>query len=386
MPKIVTSLFGELNLITLSASLPAQESISFLTDVQKSVNENENREMVRDVPRRTISYNYSANPSSLIQTFNMLYEAIRDKIALPIWSDIQKVGEVLNNATSITCDTVYHDLRANSLALLWAFNGCQVVEISTITDTLINVSNSLKYVKNAYLIPIRQAHINGDITEKYLNFDSYFSVNFNIDDEVYFANEAPNQFLGNDIYTDPFLADSDGYSSINISKTNSDFDSKTGEIAYLSQVTNSKLIRNYRVVTDNLIDNKKSKNIIYRSAGQYNVFWMPTFKQDFQCFNAGVISTTLLVKSNDYDAYNTRKHIAIQLNDYSWIPVEIESNSLAIGGYINLNLATSLDINSNEIRCISYLGLCRFNSDNFGLNWLGNGVLETSNVIIEVLP
>ena len=53
---------------------------------------------------------------------------------------------------------------------------------------------------------------------------------------------------------------------------------------------------------------------------------------------------------------------------------------------MTLTLSDNINKNASSIRCISYLGLNRFNSDDYTLNWLGNGVLEIQNVILEISP
>ena len=71
---------------------------------------------------------------------------------------------MLYEVITIACDTTIFDLRANSLALLFA--GCenwQIVEIGAIASDSITPTNVLSAMSGAWLVPVRLGWITGNV-------------------------------------------------------------------------------------------------------------------------------------------------------------------------------------------------------------------------------
>lgn len=384
MSKITTS-FGEFSILPYCAMIGMRENISFLTDVMEAFNSTEERIKLRVLPRQTLSYSYPMGRNRMAHAFNVEYGAIRKQWAIPMWAEWQLVGEVLADAVSITCDTVQFDLRSDSLALLYTSDTIwQVVEIGSITPTEIEVTNSLIHQVGGRLIPLRIGRIEGDILKAINNIFSLDQINYYVDQAQDIEPETPEQYLGEDIYFNCPLLQGDAIQRA-ISQRNDLVDFDLGLIDSFAPWVNSRYSWPLRTVLMNPFNIREYRDFIYRRAGRYRRFWMPSFEKNIRLVSTGYITTTILIKNDGFMDDIVRNNIAIKKTDGTW-STNVVSSPTIIGENIQLTLSTSLGYDASLIDRISYLGLYRLDSDNIELNWIKSRTIESNVNIVELTP
>lgn len=386
MAKITTALFGELAILPREAEAPVKETWDFLTDVMQSFDGSEQRLQLRTKPRVTFGYGVPLQAWHVAAAFNTEYGAIRKRWAVPVWTEAQYVGTVTDHATSIACDTTLHDLRTNSLALLYA--GCdkwQIVEIGTITGTSINVTNDLSYMAGCYLMPVRLGFVTGNIDKPTSGNNGRSELTFQIDDNPFLTPAAPPQYLSQDIYYEPSLL-SNGTAAKTLSKREDIVDYDLGPISRRSPWNFAQYATPYRSILTTPAEVRTYKNFLFRRAGKFRPFWMPTQEINMRVANVGTVISTLLIESDSYLDYAGRTNIVVKTTAGVYLPRVVSSPVQVAGGRIQLNLSAPLNLPAEQIAAVSYLGLHRLDSDKVELSWGNNGVVEANVNILEISP
>ena len=387
MAKINTTLFGELPFLPQVAELPVTETISFLTDSFTNYDGTEQHIQLRSKPRQQFQYSIPIKYRDNADVFNSLYGAIREKWAVPIWSELQPVGNITSGAITINCNTVDYDVRANSLAML--YSGCnkfEIIEIIAISSSTITLLDSVAdSFNNAYLIPINIGFVEGSVDRATNGFSGKLSLNFNITNLKEFVISAPTQYLSNDIYYDENLLESE-FASTSIDKRQDDIDFDLGVFTNRSPWLISKFGRNYRSVTVNHTERTKFRNFIFRRYGKYKPFWLPTFENNIRLKNTGNIVSTLVSYLDSYIDYaDNRIHVAIQAGGV-WYPRIISNPTETDSTTMQYTLDTPLNVPAESISRVSYLGLYRLDTDSIEFNYNSPLSVETSVRILEIQP
>jgi len=384
--KITTTLFGDLAFLPFQADAPMTENMSFLTDVQTAQDSTEERVQLRTAPRHTLSYTMPLQAWQVMQAFNTEYQALRLKWAIPLWYEWQFVGTVNAAASSIACDTTVFDFRPSSLALLYTdADTWQIVEISTMTSSAVSVSNTLISQQNCFIMPIRLGWIADNVSSSFNGFISTESMDFEINDDEYLEPSAPAQYLGDDIY---FKAPISGHSFMTrtIQSRVDKVDYGLGVIDRLSPWKNSRYATPYASLLKTPTEIRDYRNFLYRRAGRYRHFWMPTFERNLRLVTTGNITTTIVIKNDGYNDWTRRSNIAIQHINGTWTTNTLSAPTIVALGNIQLTLGTSLGYDASLIRNMCYLGLYRFDNDSIDMNWIGNSIVQSTVNIVELTP
>lgn len=387
MAKITTSLFGELAIIPQPAETPVRETLEFLTDVMTSHNGSEERIPLRSKPRQFFNYKMPTQAWASAAAFNTLYGAVRQRWAVPIWTEAQYVGNVIQNAQTIACNTSLYDLRPNSLAMLFASCGeWQVIEIASVEENQITLSSAVRSFVGSWLLPVRLGWIGGNASKPTSGHNGRVELTFEIDDNPSIVEAVPPQYSGNDIYYEPGLL-SGGSLSRSIEKRLDVADFALGPVARRSPWLNSRFATPYRSLLEGPQEIRDFKRWLFRRAGKFRPFWQPTFEVNMRVKNTGVVASTLVIESDSYLAYvSNRTRIAIQTTAGAWHvrtvsnPVQINADS------VQLTLSSALNVAASNIARVSFLGLNRLDADRIELNWNGNNVVETEIRILELNP
>ena len=387
MAKITTTLFGELAIFPREVEAPVVETLSFLTDVMESFNGSEQRLQLRSKPRQTFEYSMPLQAWHMANAFNTEYGALRKRWAVPVWTEAQNVGFVIENATTIGCNTSLYDLRPNSLAMLYNnFDNWQVVEIATVGADHIILINGAKAQADSFLIPVRLGYVSSNIERITNGHNGKTKVVFEIEDNLELTTATPSQYLSEDIYYDASLLSGSSISrSVEKRLDINDFD--LGPVERRSPWKNSRFGTPYNKLINNAAEMRQFKDFLHRRAGKFRAFWLPTFEVNMRVKNTGVIASTLVIESDSFIDYaSIRKNIAIQTTSGAWYnrvisnPVQINSNS------VQLTLSSALNINAKDIARVSYLGLNRLDADRIEISWNGAGIAEANFRILELNP
>lgn len=386
MGKVTTTLFGELAILPYQAEAPITETLEFLTDVLLSYNGSEQRLQMRTMPRQTFAYKIPLQAWRTASAFNVGYQAIRKKWAVPIWTQAQYVGEVTAAATSITCDTTLYDLRASSLAFLYtSADNWQIVEISTTTGSLINVSNTLLYMAGAWLLPVRLGWVAGSIGNATSGYSGTASITFEIDDNLELTPATPAQYLSADIYNDASLL---GGATLDrkIQSRSGVVDYSLGKVARRDYWTNARYASPFRSVLNGPAEIKTYRDFLYRRAGKFREFWAPTFESNLRVVDTGLITSTLTIERDGFADYSARKNIAVQSVDGTWYQSVATNPTPVASNRLELSLTPALSIKAADIARACYLGLNRLDTDRIELRYIGNSVALSEFTMLEISP
>ena len=386
MAKITTTLFGELAILPFQAEAPVVETLEFLTDVLTSFNGNEQRLQMRTMPRQSFEYTIPLQAWQMASAFNTEYRAIRKRWAVPVWTQAQYVGEVTAHAATIACNTSLYDLRESSLAFLYVGpDNWQIVEISTKTGSLINVSNDLAYMNGAWLMPARKGWIQGNIDKPTNGYNGKSSLTFVIDDNLEITPAAPAQYSGNDIYYDASLLS--GMTLARALQSRVDIvDYSLGKVTRRSPWTNARYGSPFRSLLNGPAEIKAYRDFLYRRAGKFRAFWLPTFESNLRVVDTGLVANFLTIENDDFLDYDIRTNIAIQSTAGVWYPRVISNPIQLINNRVQLSLSSALNVNAANIARVCFLGLNRFDTDRIEINWIGNNVAKSEVVITEITP
>ena len=170
MAKVTTTLFGDLALLPIEASVPCTETLDWKTEVVEHYDGTEKREQLRTDPRQSLMYRISETTNNKIAAYLVEYGALSLDWIVPVWIEQQIIGATLIGATTLVLpDVSIYDFRDNSLAYLYESPvKWQVLEISTV-DTLTNtltLTTPLELFTNAKLMPARLGIIKKEIKKR----------------------------------------------------------------------------------------------------------------------------------------------------------------------------------------------------------------------------
>jgi hypothetical protein len=388
MARITTTLYGNLALVPHQARAPVTESYEFLTDLQDSVNGTEIQVPLRNSPRRVINYDIPQQALNDPDTFNTVYGAIRSKWAIPMWAEGQYIGTIPVGTLSIACDTIYHDLRLNSLCMVWVNSSTyQILEITAITTSSISFGTYTIAMSGAYLIPLRVGSLNGDVKRPTMGYGASFTMSFQIEDLLTTTPAAPTQFLGNDLYLEPPIM-LDGKLNTSFHKQYDEIDFDLGPTARRTKWTYTRYATVCSAIADSDVQRKAFKDFLFRRVGKYRKFWSPTFEHNLRIKSVGNITTTIQVHRDSIELYATQRlHFALKHKDGTWYPLTI--NTLTVPDATTVQFAfngPALNINAADIVTASWLGLYRQDTDRAELTWLGNQVFSANVRVLELTP
>lgn len=394
MSKVISEYFGELAVLPRPAELPMKESVEYLTDVITSYNGTEQRLQLRNKPRRTLEYTVPLQAWQMQDSMNTNYGAIRKKWVVPMWAEAQYVGTISEGQTYISCNTGPYDYR-NTSSLAFLYSSCddwQVVDISSIDPTTLYSLNPMHWIHKAWVMPARLGWVS-NITELFTNGSTgKLSVTYELDikDTNYYANALPPQYLDNDVYTSPVPLLSNGLVNVVTEQKLDETEALTGYIDRRTPWLHPKVSMPYRVQLNNAEEISNYRRFMNRRAGKFQLFWMPSFRNDMRLVNDFTYNSNIInvffIYPDSYDDYALlHKHIAINMMNGSWIFTEIR-NVFKYEEYLYVSTEVMLNVNAKDIYRICFLGLHRFDSDRVEISWIGNGVASADVRVIEVEP
>lgn len=386
MPKVTTAQFGDVAILPFQVVPPVRQSFKWVTDVFESQNGTESVLQLRETPRESFSLTMPEKAATKARGFIAQYGAIAGAWALPIWHEQQYVGFVADGNSTLVCDTSSHDFRDASLALLIKdADTFQILEIDSVGDDILNLSNETVEMQRAYVMPLRVGRIVGSFERQSSGYDVVTDFAFETSETLLLTPDAPTQFLGDDIYFMPPMMDGQRM-SFTVSRRIDVSDYEIGPVSTRSPWLNSRVARPHSVVCVTLAETLAFKNWLFRRAGKFRRYWEPSFEHDMRLASVGAINSTILVKRDDFTVW-PRLHVAFELDDGTWLARVISNFEDIDPTTTQVNLAVSLGgVDASRIRRISWLGLKRLDADLVELNWIGNGVMKSSIATVELQP
>lgn len=382
-----TSLFGSVMVMPFQMEAPMSEVLEWRTEVQIARDGSELRKRFRRNPRQRIAGDAPIRFADSTRAVNDAYGGMALRWGAPLWQDSQYVGTIPVASAQILCDPQNVDLRPNSLALLWKGpTEHLVVEIDEVlSDRVTLLAPTSVEVTNAALVPLRVGKVLTNINRDTTGYSSKFKLTYDVDDNLDIAPDAPEQFLGEDIYFDPHLL-VDGWINEDFQTFRDVVDFETGLVDSFAPWLRNRVSRSYQVICEDRAACWSFRQWLHRRAGRWRAFWTPTFEADLRPVDMGVITDTMVIQDQGFSALGVpRLHIAVEDSSGNWYPRTI-TNYVEGSGTVALTLSADLGLPASSIRRVSHLGLKRLDTDRIDLRWIGNNVCQTSLKIMELAP
>lgn len=378
--KLTTTNFGEVVLLTSPALVGAVESVGFKTDIFESKNGTEQRTPLKDKARQTLNFDSVAVQKEVASVFNSQWGGIRHNWAVPLFHELQFVGDV--SADFVMCRTDIFSFYDGCLVLLKNETEQVLVEVLKVEANGLFLFESVD-IQNAELYPVRICFISGDISKKINNFIARSSISFVVIDEPEIQESVPAQFLANDIYWFQLLLSS-GSLEVTLSQQQNMINNEVGVIFQNSDWDFARYSKQYRAMIHSAEDLYAYRQFLFRRKGKYRPFWLPTYEANMRCKSTGFISSVMLIESDQYKQLgNARKHIAVRSNQ-TWTAHTITASALVSGSTVQVTVSPALNKNASSIERISYLGLHRLDADSIDLHYQGAGNVEVTVPILEI--
>lgn len=378
--------YGELAIIPYPVDVGAKESILFFTDVLQSYTaENEDRGLMRAIPRQSLAYTYSLRYLLTMGVFNVAASWIRKNWAIPFWTEAQPVTSTLGQ-TVFAADTLVHDLRVGGMVLLYGWDqNWQVAEITAASSASVTTSVGATVAGQIFMVPVRRGFISGDLEFSPTGADSSVKFNYYIDDVLTgLGATVPDQYAGQDLYLFPYEVSDQGSTTVSMLDNQVEFD--VGNIAHRSTWKTSQYGKKYYRTGKGAADIRALKEFFYRRAGRYRPFVAPSFESNLRKASTGNVASTFKFKDDGFVELmaSLRTMIAFGLDDDSWVMRNITGAVSLGGGESQITLDSPLGIDAGRILTASYVGLNRLDTDTLDISHQNGGYFTTSYQVLEL--
>lgn len=388
MAKVSTTFYDDIALLPLQPETPLRESLEWKTDLMESYNGTEQALQLRGSPRQKFTFKFTEQAWTKNLGFNVEYGAIQERWGIPLWMEAQYLGTVSAAITALPCTVDVYDFRDSSLALLWQSpTQWQVIEITTVGAGVLNLDTATNAFTRAWLMPLRVGRTSGQLQRNSNGHNVQLTANFEIEDNLALSSSAPTQYLSQDIYFEPPIMDGDRM-LYGIETRTDVVDYELGIVARRTPWQYNRVNRPFNVICEGATEVRAFREWLMRRAGKYRRFWEPSFENDFRKQSTGTVNSTILVGRDGLDDWAPqRSHIAVELDDGSWLARALTSITPTSSTQAQLNLSTSLGgIAASRIRRISWLGLKRLDTDLVEMNWVGGGIMQAAVTVAEIQP
>ena len=362
------------------------ESLSWNTEIITSRDGTEQRIRKRSYPRQSFTTEVFLSRDELSRAGNLVYGWRGKNWALPVWHESRVSSDVTIGDTVINVDTMYGDFRVGSLVLVWSSpRKFDVIDIVEISNTSITVERGINFnFSSPSIAPIRVGIMNGDPVKEHNGATGYMKSSFDVLDNIQIENSPlENQYNGLDVYlNEPILPASNSYvSPINV------IDYGTGKTERYSHWNNPKVASSFVVPLDSLEDSWSFRMFLHRIAGRAIGFYMPSFENDLRPHGSAFAFSSIIIIDDDQDVQTSnRVNIAIKIKNGQWLFREINSIENNNNGTLTINIDSPININTDDIEFISYMGEKRLSSDSVSISWESNYVGQSNISLIEYEP
>lgn len=371
------------------------ERLEWSTDILQSASGIEQRSALYLSPRRYFNADFIIYANDKQRFNNMMSWGARIW-AIPLWPYLQTIKTALKQGDlTIPCITKNMEFKEDTLIILWRdTNDYEVAEIAAINSDSLTLKRPLlaNWTKGTRLYPARPAEFNKqpELTHKTDRLQT-FTLEFRLTEPSLFEGIAPTSY-----YLDyPVLElrpDWSGDLTSQYQRLLSTLDNGMALPCTTDTSSYSFYIQGYRWLGCGREERAAYKSLLYFLNGQQKALWLPSFSDDLSPI--GIIAETeafITIKECGYTTFANgdpdKKHIAIYLTDGRIFYRQIVNSDIK-GATERLALNASLGerIEAKQITRISYMRLCRSNSDSVEINHItdSQGVAKSNLTFIRV--
>lgn len=371
---------------------PLVERLAWLTDVLEAADATEQRRALRSIPRRAFSYPLLAAGADRQHLDALLWEWQGRLFALPLWTDEGRLTAGASaGANSLSLDTTQMGYDAGGYAVLWASTlQTEAVEIASVAAGGLTLADPLRadWPAGTRIYPARLARLQDAQTlTSYTDAVAEAAVSFEVaaDGDVT-AVDSTASYRGLPVLDQaPNWRDDIGDEYRRLLQR---VDNRTGVVGVTDLRNRTTPLQDYLWTLGSREDIGALRAWLHARQGRLNAIWVPSFKADLMLVQSVVAGQDFInIAAIAYarflrDAIG-RRDILIQLHDGSRLYRRIDDASVVDSSTEQLALDSALgqDFGPADVQRISFLQLCRLESDTVELAWHSTQVMECRHLV-----
>lgn len=373
-------------------SEPVVERLQWATDVLTSYDGTEQRIRLRQYPRRTFEFAFAVDGAQRRKMETALYGWGARAWALPVWHDGQALtSTALAGAQSLTIDTTNRDYRVGGLLMLLAEDGTsEVHEIEGIAGSTVTIPGALAQTWPAgygQVFPARLARLPESLAFSRFTYDmAYGRARFETTDASDWTPAvAATTYLGYPVMTEPPNWVEDVGVEFQRKLQTLDYG---GARRYLDESGVPSILQTHRWMMSTKAELAAYRAWLYARAGRLNAVWVPTWSDDIQvAATVGAQATAIDIEDMGYasqiDAGIHRRDIRVEMNDGTIYYRRISGGEkVGIGvERIAINTAFGITYQAGDFKKISFMSLCRLDSDGAEIAYFTGEAAEAANTM-----
>lgn len=374
-----------------SWTAPVVERLEWLTDVLPAKNRKEQRRALRQTPRWSYRFNFMEHGEERAKLENAIYSWGARLWAMPVWTD----GTVLTaaatlGATVLMVDTTTRDFQPGGLALVYGANGTtETLLIASLTSTQLTLDapTLAAYPERTVIYPARLARL--QVQQPYTRHTADCisgEAVFTVADGGARTALSETSYRGYPVVTERFnwLENPimDQGRSVEI------FDYGVQQPLWVDESGIPEFLKTYLWTSLSRAESDTMRQWFYARRGRLAGCWCPTWARDLELVvTAGAADTALDVSHRNLaqhvDAGVNRRDIRIELHSgtvfYRRITGMTELDDTTERMIIDTALGQIVTV--ADVRLISFMALCRLDSDGVEIAWRNQ---EVANAIVNL--
>lgn len=358
-----------------------RERLEFRTDAIPAMDGSEQTRKTRRTPRRRFEFALAADHDARRAMATLAWARGAGRVYLPLWTEGVRLAATLPSGTDVVpIEVAGREFAEDSVAILLGptHDHHQLVEVDTIGAdyvSLVNVTDR-DFPAGSYLHPVRRARFDAAFSTSAFNRSlTYGRQRFLIDEPNPFEAVAPAT-----VYRGyPVLDTRPSYAR--------DPETSLDRMAYrvdddvsLVNEHDEVGIPLYRQVHDWNLEGRAALNawrgMVYALNGKRNSLWVPTWLDDLRLASNMTSDTTAMVVAWTGYAARTpqatnRRDLRIQLASGAVLYRRVNASADNGNGTetLTLDAALGVAVTPDQVAQVSFMGLCRSDSDQFEIGW-----------------
>lgn len=377
-------------LMPFRGTLPFSVEYSWLTSINNSRNKTESRSKLRKEPRMKVMFNAPiADHKALRHAQNLSFGWLSKQFVFPMWYDIQKTS-IDRDETFIPCTTDSHWFVEGMTVILWkSYLEYEMVEVGQIASNGIHLVRPVTTTwKNVHLMPTVSAETKSGINIQSNNVNGTLSVTFDVINSEPVGEGTFALYKGHELWLDELQIESETLNE-QLSADLDVVDFKVGNWKTFCYQKTPNVTRTVGKELESLDDLKTFKEWLWRRAGKFSAFWMPSYRADFKVVSKGQIASTIECSTDSYlGVGEARKNIIIFYRKPDGTIDKLIRGIVGAAARTQttmvLSLDLSLNIDASTIHYISFLTLNRLADDTVKLNWEPSGNVTCYMPVVEI--
>lgn len=364
------------------------EILEWKTDITESETGVEEAVSVRDIPDQTFEVTAFVPPANCAQLFNNLYTGLPFQWGLPLWHEAQTINYV--SGTGFECVATGRTFTVGGYVILWKSpldfqfavisDLIPVDNINSAETMFVLLETSIATTTGVIVMPMVLGHLRGEPTRQFNGHDEFVTITFAVDQPALVESTAPKQFNNHDLFlpSEEGLLNGEREESTVLTRIDT-FTSELGITAYDYTWNHAKATYPYNLFLDSIESTYAAKQWLYRRAGRYRRFWVPSWENDLNIVTS--TSTSLTVKNDGFEDLSELGRTAVAIETTAgWFPRTLIYASTT-GETSTFTITPAI---TGTILRVSWLGLKRLQSDRVEIHYLTGGLSKINLVLLEV--